>query len=239
MNIVKDFPLRIDLDTVLRGQGADPERARQRPHVVRLYEEALREAAALVQPVIGYELYPVRQVDHAAILLDGGKAIRSKLVAELLASAKEIGLVVVTIGSLLDQRVSAYFAQQQSAKAVALDGVGVAAMESLVDECQSIMEAEAARRGLKASIPLSPGMNELCSLDEQWVIFDLLPTREIGVSLTSGAMMMPVKSASMIFGFGSGMLTRESGSQCDFCSRRDTCGHRKPTRRTETSSATL
>lgn len=227
MRIVRDFPIKLDLEAVLRGHGADPEKMRQRPNILKMYEEALREGAGLIKPVIAYDLYPVGKVRHDAIELDGGKVLRSSLVAQLLASATEIGLVIATIGGALEQRISSYFSQQQATKAVVLDAVGVAAVDELVNESQRIMEAEAARRGLQASIPLSPGMNQFCSLEEQQVIFDLLPAEQIGVSLTSGTMMVPVKSASMIFGLGSGLLTKEAGSQCDFCSMRDVCRRRR------------
>ncbi len=227
MNIVRDFPIELDLDTVLRGQGADAEKMRKRPQIVEMYAEAIREAAGLIKPAIAYNIYPVREVRHNALVLQTGKILRSRLVAELLASAREVAVAVATIGGELDQQVSAYFSQQQPLRAIALDAAGVAAVDKLIEHSQQIMETEAANRELKASIPLSPGMSQLCSLDEQRVIFDLLPARQIGVSLTSAAMMAPVKSASMIFGLGANVLTKDQGSQCDFCSARSTCRSRK------------
>lgn len=211
----------------MRSHGIELARIRQRPQLLRMYEEAMEEGAALIEPAIAYDFRAVTAVRHSTLVLDDGRVINSSLVAGLLASASEIGVFLATIGAKLETRISAYFAENKPTRAVVLDAVGVAAVDKLVEVCQQIAEHEAARQGLKASIPLSPGMSELCSLDEQRLIFDLLPAANIGVSLTSGTMMVPVKSASMIIGLGNDVLTKEMGSQCDFCSARDTCRQRK------------
>lgn len=47
MQVIKDFPVVLELDAVLRGQGASPEKMRTRPHLIRMYEQAIKGLASL------------------------------------------------------------------------------------------------------------------------------------------------------------------------------------------------
>jgi hypothetical protein len=87
------------------------------------------------------------------------------------------------------------------------------------------MMAEASSRGSQASSPISPGMPGL-PIKEQWKLFEMVPTRDIGVSLTSAGIMVPRKSASMVIGMGPHMKTWTRTEVCAHCSLRETCAYR-------------
>jgi hypothetical protein len=61
------------------------------------------------------------------------------------------------------------------------------------------------------------------------VIFSLLRsgTDAIGVKLTESLVMTPIKSLSLIVGTGPGPLGVEGASNCDFCTIRERCNHRR------------
>lgn len=225
--ILKGFPVRIDLAEVLRGQGADPAKVNLRESVRVMYEEAIEESAGLLEPAIAYEICKIREIRHCQTVLGNGLAFRSHLVASVMKSAREAALVVCTIGSRLEARVSEYFARNQPTKAVVLDAVGIEAVNRVSEEASRRVEVEAADRGLKASIPINPGMSSMCSLEEQEVVFKVVDAERIGVKLSSSSVMIPLKSISMIVGLGEDVPTRDTGSQCDFCSLRETCRHRR------------
>ena len=76
------------------------------------------------------------------------------------------------------------------------------------------------------STSLSPGESDW-PLTEQRVIFSMLETEQIGVSLSRRSLVMtPVKSTSLVLGRGVGPLGREGGSHCDYCTIRDRCAYR-------------
>ncbi len=56
-------------------------------------------------------------------------------------------------------------------------------------------------------------------------IFSLLDTNGIGVSLSENKLMLPLKSLSMVMGFGANLT--QQGSICDYCASRDICKHRR------------
>ncbi len=227
MVVARDFPIQIDLAEVLRGQGIDPDKLRLRETIRVMYEEAVREAADLVEPALAYEFCSIREIRHSQTVLGNGQVFRSHLVASVLGCATEAALVVGTIGERLEKRVSGYFAEQQAAKAVILDAVGIEAVYQVSEVAIRRIEEEAAKRDLRASIPLNPGMSAMCSLEEQKVVFRVVPAQEIGVKLTPSSVMVPLKSTSMIIGLGVDVRTRDMGTQCDYCSLRETCRQRR------------
>ncbi|HUI69214.1 MAG TPA: hypothetical protein VL354_01755, partial [Spirochaetia bacterium] len=54
----------------------------------------------------------------------------------------------------------------------------------------------------------------------------LVDASQIGVSLSASLVMSPLKSLSLIMGWGSRPLGRESGTGCDYCTMRDRCAYR-------------
>lgn len=225
MVVLRDFPIKIELADILRGQGGDPDKLNLRESVRLLYEEVVDEASSLVEPAVAYELCPVREIRHSQVVLGNGQVFRSHLIASVLGAASEMALVVCTIGGGLEKRVSEYFAEQQAPKAVMLDAVGIEAVHQVAEEASRHIESEAAERGLKASIPLNPGISSFCSLEEQKVVFKVVAAQKIGVKLSPASVMVPLKSTSMIIGLGENVRTRDAGTQCSFCSLRETCRH--------------
>ena len=107
-----------------------------------------------------------------------------------------------------------------------LDDLGSWAVDQVRQQVCRTIEADATARGWRASASLSPGESEW-SVAEQSVIFTLLDTRPIGVVLSESMVMSPIKSLSLIVGIGPGPLGVEGGSNCDFCTIRERCAHRR------------
>jgi len=61
-------------------------------------------------------------------------------------------------------------------------------------------------------------------IQQQRVLFDLLPAGEIGVRLTASYLMLPRKSLSFVVGLGPEM--QPDAVTCDFCSKRERCAWR-------------
>lgn len=215
------WELEIDVDMVLRGQGADPAVVRQRrPRLVDVAARALAEGMQLIQPSVVYRILMVQNLRHETMLLEGGGKLIGTLIAEQLAQAEQIVLMVCTLGNALEDRISMLM-QSDPLLAFALDGFGTAAMESLGAGICSKLEADARQRGSYASIPLNPGIIGWPVEAGQLQIFSLLDTRSIGVKLSDSFQMIPRKSTSTIMGISSSPFS--AGRTCDFCGLRETC----------------
>ena len=220
-SILKDWRNGLDVDSVLRGQGADPEVMRsRRPAVARLAERALAEGMPLLDPIVIYRRLRVESVRHERIALPGGRLLTGKLVAEHLAAAQEIVVIAATIGSRVEDLISQVL-QHDTVFALALDGFGNAAVETLaVTICHYFSEAAAAE-GMDATIPLAPGMIGWRTEVGQKEIFAVLDTDGIGLKLTSHDVMIPRKSLSMVVGVGSEVM--KGAKSCDYCDMHETC----------------
>jgi hypothetical protein len=221
MPVIRDWDLIIDVDQVLRGQGADPPVVRERsPNLIEIAERAISEGFPLLEPALLYKRFSVDRLLHERILLEGGGELKGALLTKHLAPAAEVIVILCTIGFGLENLVKEYMVTD-IVYALALDGLGSAGVEALANAACRRFEIEAETAGLAASIPLSPGMVDWNVEDGQPQIFDLLHEQEIGVTLTPSSIMLPRKSLSMVLGLGKDMA--DLGTTCDFCSMRETC----------------
>jgi hypothetical protein len=222
MPVLSDcWDLNVDADAVLRGQGADPQVIRARkPRLYEIAAQAAAEGLPLVRPQVVFERYRVDSIRHARVNLAGGSSLKGDLIARHLAAAEEILAVVCTIGPELEELANQVM-ETEMVHGIALYGVGSAAVEGLANAACRQFELEAAQRGWKTSIPLSPGMVGWSVEEGQEQIFALLDSRQIGVQITEAKIMLPMKSLSMALGLGP-ELNRE-GSTCDYCAMREVC----------------
>lgn len=216
-SILSDLDFALEVEHVLRGQGIDPARAR--PKIVAAARDALEEAQSLLAPAALYTILPARDFRHQRVTLDSGAVFEGPLVARALAGADKVALAVCTVGSALDERVSALFAEHP-VRAMALDGAGIGAVGLAARLVGERVREEAATCGLGIGMRAEPGQ-EGWPIQQQRVLFGLLPAQEIGVRLTESYLMLPRKSLSFAVGLGPEM--RPDAVTCDFCSKRERC----------------
>jgi hypothetical protein len=178
-----------------------------------------------LEPAIAYEIHSITEMRHDQLCLEGNAALHSPLLPSVLREAKELVVVVCTIGPRLEEEVTECFNKKEPLRGLLLDGIGSAAVDSLTQEVCKLMMREASSRGYQASSPLSPGMPGF-PITEQWQMLNLVPAGEIGVSLTPIGMMMPRKSISMVIGMGSEMPTWTQAEVCARCNLRKTCPYK-------------
>ena len=222
MQVFAELDCRFTLDDVWQNEnGGRPPR----PALQRMGEELFPEAQSLVKPAAVFDRFPVRSVGHNKITFANGEALRGPDIARMLGPAKEVFVAAVSIGSALEDRASQYFADGERARGYLLDCLGTATMTSLVQQVCARFESLAAPSGFPLGFPISPG-DEGWPLAEQRVLFRMLPTDLIGLSLTDSCVMLPKKSVSFVVGLGPGIQTAAESSQCDYCSARETCRFR-------------
>lgn len=229
MTVLRTWALQIEVDDVLRAQGADAARMRARGSVaIGVAEDALSEGVPLLEPAVVLERLPVASFQHRKLQVGAGGTGRlsGSLVAHHLHSAHEVVALVCTIGPGLELRAASWMGRD-AARGVALDAVGSAAVEQLVTLAAAYVDEQAATGGFCTTIPLSPGLIGWPLETGQRQIFELVDASAIGVALTTGSMMTPRKSGSLVIGVGAHVL--RDGDVCDYCAMRETCRFRPVT----------
>jgi hypothetical protein len=223
MILSKDWNISIGADEILRGQGADPQIVRDsKPALLQAAERARAEGLALIHPMAITTEVVVKEHRHERIRLVGGMALTGPLVTHQLGGAQRVAAAVCTIGPELENTTANIFSDDPL-YALALDGLGNAAVESLAQQVCGQIAGKVKDEGLQASSPLSPGAPEWPVEVGQPQIFALLDPSKAGVRLSSGGMMIPKKSVSFVVGLGQEM---SQTSMCSICSLQNTCRYR-------------
>ena len=216
--------LNLTVDSVLRGQGADPDVIRSRnPLLVDIAKKALDSVTGLLEPEVFVKEFQVASFQHNSIELEGGYRITGPLVTGHLLGVTHISVVVCTVGTKIDDYTSEVI-DDDIVLALAVDGVGAAAVESLANAVCRKIETKAAADGLQTTIPLSPGMIGWDVEEGQTIIFNLVGLDQISVSLSPHYLMVPRKSLSMMIGIGPNICSGEC--ICDYCTMRETCQYK-------------
>jgi hypothetical protein len=227
MPILDVWELQLNIDQVLRAQGANPEEIRlRRPDLVNTIEKAISIGKHFLHPQVLYGKYHVVNFTHERLELDTGNLkpgnhfLSGKLISQQLAQAKEILILCCTIGAELDDHVASLF-KIDPGLAIALDGVGSAAVETLAIQACNHFENQVKMDGLTTTIPINPGMIGWPVNQGQPQIFSLLDCEEIQVTITDSWMMVPMKSLSMVLGIGDNLIS--GGTPCEYCSLKVIC----------------
>jgi len=226
MPVIRDISLSLKTREVLRRQGLGGW-AKVRPEIKILIREILDgvKRTHLLEPAVAYEYYTVSGMNGSRISVKGDKAIHGPLIPAIFPEAKELAVLLCTIGPKLEKQVTDYSKNGATLQGMILDGIGSAAVDELVSEVLRLIATEVSSQGYEISSPVNPGIPGF-PLTEQWNLLGLVKADEIGVSLTSSGMMIPRKSVSMIIGIGPQMATWTRAEVCARCTLRETCHYK-------------
>jgi hypothetical protein len=226
MTLRTDWRIEFDGEQYAAQAGGNLPRLLAQPRVQADWQAALAEAADFVRPAAVWDAFPIAQFRHEQLILANGARLGNGPLTTVVAGATHLVIGVCTIGRGLSERISEDQRAGQRLRAMFLDDLGSWAVDQVRQQLCRQVEADATAKGLRASASLSPGESEW-SVRDQEVIFSVLDTREIGVTLTESLVMSPLKSLSLVVGIGPGPLGVEGGSNCDFCTIRERCQHRR------------
>ena len=224
MPILQGIPLNIDVDQVLKAQGADPQIIRQRkPRLVEIATSALEQSRPFLDSKVIFRELNVLSVKHERLLLEGQNELKGKLIAQHLFSAEKIIAVLCTIGAKLEE-YSLEKIKTDPVLGLAIEGVGSAAVEALANPICTYFGEKAAEENLETTIPLNPGMIGWGVKEGQSQIFKLLNAEELEITLTPSYLMLPRKTLSMVIGVGAEI--KSSDKTCDYCHMNETCRYK-------------
>ncbi|MGA2112803.1 MAG: hypothetical protein ABSG98_11760 [Anaerolineales bacterium] len=221
MQVIGNWELELDVDKVLRGQGADPAVLRSRnPRLIDLAGRALAEGRSLLDPAVASLSLPVSSFRHEKLTLEGGGVLSGPLIAQHMGGSSEVVVMLCTVGERIEGAIQEAL-ETDPPFGLALDGLGNAAAEALATAASNRFEAEGEIHGMHPSLPLSPGMVGWPVEEGQTQVFRIVSANPLGIVLTSGGMMMPRKSISLVLGLGPHL--QRAGRACDYCNLRETC----------------
>ncbi len=218
--LVTEFDFTLTEEDVLKGQGIDPERAS--PKLFENARDVIEETHSLINPAAMYTIIEVTDFEHQKITFEGG-SFEGPLVGKAMAGAEHLNIAICTIGGDLEQRVQELMAENPI-MGVALDGAGIAAVRKVSETVEDIISKKACELDLSLGMRAQPGQ-EGWPIEQQRLVFSILPADKIGIRLSDSCLMIPRKSVSFIIPRGKDLDS--SMIPCDFCSKRNRCDWRK------------
>ena len=222
MQVKRDFEILFDEKTYIDYHGDRFARLLENPRTQAKFVSALAEAAEVCRPAACYDSFPIEKFMHDRLLLAGGVRIGGGPVTQVVGGAEELVVAVCTVGPAVDARIKAYHSEKERFKMMILDELASWAVDQVRLQMVVHLAGEFGAQGWRTSTCLSPGESSW-SVSEQEIIFKLLDTAPIGVSLNESCVMSPLKSLSLIVGAGPKPMGVEGLSNCDFCSLKDRC----------------
>ncbi|RME85189.1 MAG: hypothetical protein D6775_03460 [Caldilineae bacterium] len=222
MQIYRDFTLSFEPEEYLAFHGERMSRVLALPDIRAQFEQAFEYAHALLTPMACLAVFPIRRFLHSQIELADGTRLGGGPVVEVMGGAEELVVAVCTVGPEVDRQLRLLRENHQGFTMLVLDELAGWGVDQIRQQLCQRLEAEQQARGRYTSTVLSPG-ESTWSLQDQRVIFRLLDTSQIGVHLSPGLVMVPLKSLSMIVGLGSRPMGVPGMTNCDYCSMKDRC----------------
>jgi Methionine synthase I, cobalamin-binding domain len=184
-----------ETEEVLRYLGYRGKPADER--TLRTIESCLNELRAGVTPRSLSLLLPV-EFDGDAVLL-GNLRVKSRDLRNHLSGCGEAYLFAATLGTKADfllERAS----KIDMSRAVVLQACAAALTESVCDEAERELSAEAAKRGLFLRPRYSPGYGDFSILHQRDLLGILQAQKKIGLAMTQDSMLVPTKSVTAVIG---------------------------------------
>ena len=153
----------------------------------------ISEAMPLFDPSVVYSVFELKT--DGDTLLIGEVGIRSLSLKKALEGCTRVIVFVAGVGAKIDRMVNKY-TKISPLRALFSNAIGAAGVEELCD----MFCRDAEREYGKVTRRFSPGYGDL-PLDLQKAVFELLnPEKHIGITLTDGMLMTPMKSVSAFIG---------------------------------------
>jgi hypothetical protein len=178
--------------------------------------ELAEKARKIARPKAIYRIAHSHIIDNATVDVDG-TIFKSKVLKKLLQNQATVYPFITTIGKELDELL---IPPQEMMKNFALDSIKTVILVNAVDY---LAEYISKKHNIPRFALLNPGEIEDWHITEQRLLFNLFkdPQSLIGVSLTAGGVMKPIKSRSgFIFANETGFIS------CQLCTQLECPGRR-------------
>lgn len=205
------------------------------PSLDQRIDQAIARAIEVSRPRASIDFFDVesREVrdDGTPVLRLRGTSIElaGHSMEEHMADAVAVGVLAVTLG-MGDERELHRLGLTDHVGQILLDSASTTLVERAADAAESLIVAEATRRGLYTNFRFSPGYGDLPLSIQPTILSALDATRRLGITLSPTLLMTPTKSVTAVVG----MCTRPQAStrrSCKGCPCFDFCTIR-PTGRT-------
>jgi len=187
--------------------------------VERMLAACMAEIEEIAHTRYAYKVFDVDAVD-----------LTGEDIAKHLEGCGQCILMAATLGMETDDLVRKMQVKDM-ARAITLDACASSAIENLCNQVEARLREEFKDKGKFITGRFSPGYGDM-PVSQQRALCHLLDAqRKIGIYLTSGDAMIPVKSITAVLGISDKKTHHtDTKSNCDVCNLTENCNFRKESR---------
>lgn len=188
----------------------------------RTVKQALRTIREHASPQMVWKRIPVIPLDIGCAVQKKQYPVKSRKFSRILSRCKEAVICAATLGKALDYELQRD--DMRMHERVVLDQTASDVMEAVMDIGQAHIQNQCLP-GEAVTKRCSPGYCDW-SVDQQQMLFSLLPSEVLGIRLSSSCLMSPRKSVTALMGVADERTVELYGNACGSCTNRD-CAFRR------------
>jgi len=207
-----EIPFKLDIASVVKRLRLN----KTSPRLEEMARELAETAHTIARPRAVYQLSHARVIDNATVDIDG-IIFTSRVLSKLLRNQDTVIPFIATIGKELDELP---IPPRDMMRQFCLDTIKTVVLVSSVDYLTEYLKE---KHGIPRAALLNPGEIADWPITQQKPLFALFggAEKKIGVSLTAGGVMKPIKSRSgILFPNDTGFLS------CQLCTQLKCPGRR-------------
>ncbi|MCG3215810.1 MAG: hypothetical protein KAS63_03805 [Candidatus Heimdallarchaeota archaeon] len=203
MRVLEEISIELDDNEIIRMLGNKKSRKKVSADLMNEIAEMKKLSLDTIKPKGVYDVLESKELEPRFLFNKSEKTI----------------LAVCTIGRELEELISRYMQRGELAKGVILDAIASHAAEQTAEQLNQIIlnEIKDEIKDKEITHRFSPGYCQWVLEEGQKLIFRMLPTETIDVTLSVTMMMKPIKSVSFAINIGD-KVDKELGiGGCETC----------------------
>ena len=178
-----------------------------RPIILKTAEEISARAERIMQPMAVFRRVGVVHCNSEGLTLETGVYFEGHAFSNYFAGAKEVVVVIITVGKQLDDEVIGCMDVFEPLEALFLETAGWLGIESTTRSFKKYLNEHVSIENLKSTRRMGPGYSykvdgeeKMWSLEDQRGLFSVFDDIDLPVRLLESCAMMPKMSRSGIYG---------------------------------------
>ncbi|MHA1345449.1 MAG: vitamin B12 dependent-methionine synthase activation domain-containing protein [Candidatus Heimdallarchaeaceae archaeon] len=215
MRLIKDIDIELYEEEILRllsSKKGNRSKKKASSILIDNIREAMKSSLELIKPKAIYDIVDSSSLNPKFLFKKSEKTI----------------LAACTIGRDLENRGSQFISRGELSKGVIMDAIASHAAEQTAEYVNKtiIEDIKDEIKGKKVTLRFSPGYCQWELGKGQEMIFNLLETDKIGVTLSESMLMTPIKSVSFAINIGEEIDDELGSRDCETCSMVN-CAYRR------------
>ena len=215
MRLIKDIEIKLAEEEILRllsSKKGNRSKKKASSILIDNIREAMKSSLELIKPKAIYDVVDSSSLNPKFLFKKSEKTV----------------LAVCTIGRSLETRGSQFISEGELSMGVIIDAIASHAAEQTAEYVNKtiIEDIKDEIKGKKVTFRFSPGYCQWELGKGQEMIFNLLETNKIGVTLSESMLMTPIKSVSFAINIGEEIDDKLGSRDCETCSMVN-CAYRR------------